>query len=220
MRVEDLEKEYKTNLIKRFITSFVIIIPVMAIMLNENFWIFSTIIFLICSVGFYEWNQNMFGSNMMGLFILSVFGMSSVYFVGQELYQEISAYTFLLMIILNTAIFDSFAFIVGSLFGKNFIARTISPKKTFEGLLGGLLGSILFFLLISNYYDLGYVNLIVFILACFFAFFGDLLISYFKRKKGIKDTGSILPGHGGILDRLDSHLLATPISVLLFLLIS
>ena len=53
-----------------------------------------------------------------------------------------------------------------------------------------------------------------------FAFFGDLLISYLKRQNGIKDTGDILPGHGGILDRLDSHLLSTPITIMLILVLT
>ena len=56
-------------------------------------------------------------------------------------------------------------------------------------------------------------------LCSFFAFIGDIYISYLKRKNGIKDTGSILPGHGGILDRLDSHLIATPIAVMFLILV-
>ena len=61
--------------------------------------------------------------------------------------------------------------------------------------------------------------MIIFVVSSFFAFIGDIYISYLKRKNGIKDTGSILPGHGGILDRLDSHLIATPAAIIFFILV-
>ena len=118
------------------------------------------------------------------------------------------------LIIMNTAIFDTFAYVIGTKFGANFIVKKISPNKTLEGLAGGMIGSIIFGLICGHIFEINFLPLI-FMLGGFLAFSGDLLISYFKRQSGVKDTGSILPGHGGILDRIDSHLIATPILILL-----
>jgi phosphatidate cytidylyltransferase len=123
-------------------------------------------------------------------------------------------YLLYVLIIMNTAIFDTFAFVIGTNFGANFIVKKISPNKTLEGLVGGMIGSIMFGLICGHIFEINFLPLI-FMLGGFLAFIGDLLISYFKRKSGVKDTGSILPGHGGILDRIDSHLIATPILILL-----
>ena len=119
------------------------------------------------------------------------------------------------LIILNTAIFDTFAYIVGSNFGKTQIAKKTSPKKSYEGLFGGILFSGLYSYLICLIFNIDFLVIIYFIIGSIFALIGDLFISHYKRKIGIKDTGSILPGHGGILDRIDSHLLATPVKVIL-----
>ena len=127
----------------------------------------------------------------------------------------ISPYLLYLLIILNTAIFDTFAYIVGSNFGKTQIAKKTSPKKTYEGLFGGILFSGLYSYLICLIFNIDFLIIIYFIIGSTFALIGDLFISHYKRKIGIKDTGSILPGHGGILDRIDSHLLATPVKVIL-----
>ena len=99
----------------------------------------------------------------------------------------------------------------GSNIGRTPIAPNISPNKTLEGLLGGIFAVLIYALLICYFSNLKYWLVPICILGGLLAFFGDLLISLHKREKGIKDTGSFLPGHGGILDRIDSHLLATPI---------
>ena len=112
------------------------------------------------------------------------------------------------------AIFDTFAYVIGSKFGANFIVKKISPNKTLEGLVGGMIGSIIFGLMAGHIFEINFLALI-FMLGGLLAFIGDLLISFFKRQSGVKDTGSILPGHGGILDRVDSHLITTPILILL-----
>ena len=114
---------------------------------------------------------------------------------------------------------DTFAFFVGSKFGETYIAKKISPNKTLEGLIGGLLASLFFGVIVFHNAQLPYVFAIYFVLGGFFAFMGDLLISYFKRQSGVKDTGTILPGHGGILDRIDSHLLATPFLLIIIIAI-
>ena len=88
-------------------------------------------------------------------------------------------------------------------------------NKTLEGLIGGFFGSLLLILLCTYITDLNFKASIVLLVGCVFAFLGDLLISYFKRQSGVKDTGSILPGHGGILDRIDSHLIALPALVII-----
>ena len=123
---------------------------------------------------------------------------------------------------MNTALFDTFAYIIGSNFGKTYIVKKISPNKTLEGLVGGLFSSIILGSLIGlSLVPKNYWIIVIFILGGLSAFFGDLLISFFKRQTGVKDTGTILPGHGGILDRIDSHLLATPLLIIiLFLLVS
>jgi|TARA_X000001036_G_scaffold227494_1_gene212704 phosphatidate cytidylyltransferase len=108
---------------------------------------------------------------------------------------------------------DSFAYIVGKNFGKQKLFYSVSPHKTIEGFLGGL-----FFCCISASVVSRYVNesmdtsywLIIAIIVSIFGTLGDLIESKFKRESNVKDSGNIIPGHGGMLDRLDSVIFASP----------
>ena len=197
------------SMITRLATSLFLILIIFFIIYSRNIWIFSLAISLVCLLGMFEWVTNKFKNLFLGFFIIFNFGLCSILYV---LLDE-NAYVLYGLIIINTAIFDTFAYVVGSKFGANFIVKKISPNKTLEGLVGGVIGSAIFGLMLGHLYDINFIALI-FVLGAFLAFMGDLFISYFKRQSGVKDTGSILPGHGGILDRIDSHLIATPILIL------
>lgn len=113
---------------------------------------------------------------------------------------------------------DSFALFVGKLFGKNKLCPTISPKKTIEGAIGGIVSGYAIVLAlgyIANRYfntNISYIHFVILgaILPAL-SQIGDLVASAFKRECGVKDFGTIMPGHGGIMDRLDSSLFIAPV---------
>ena len=116
---------------------------------------------------------------------------------------------------------DSGAYFVGRNFGKNKLAKNISPGKTIEGALGGFICNIIFVFILVYFYEL---NLLLMLLFALFitglSIFGDIYQSFLKRQAKVKDSGSIIPGHGGLLDRLDSFCPTLPISYLLYILMS
>jgi len=107
---------------------------------------------------------------------------------------------------------DSLAFIIGKRIGKQKLFMTISPNKTVEGFLGGLFFCCICSIPIANYIgELNFTNwLIISIIISVFGTMGDLVESKYKRKSLVKDSGILLPGHGGLLDRLDSIIFASP----------
>lgn len=107
---------------------------------------------------------------------------------------------------------DSFAYLVGKSLGRRKLLERISPKKTVEGFLGGMAGAIIAGIIIhrlTEIYEL-WIWLVLGLIASFFGTIGDLVQSKFKRQAGAKDSGVIMPGHGGIYDRLDSIIYASP----------
>lgn len=113
---------------------------------------------------------------------------------------------------------DTFAFVVGKSIGRHKLFERISPKKTIEGFLGGLIFAIIFSVLIAKYFIFEPVFLWIGIslVVSIFGTIGDLVESKFKRLAGVKDSGKIMPGHGGILDRLDSIIFVAPFVFLLY----
>lgn len=123
---------------------------------------------------------------------------------------------------------DSGAYIVGSLTGRHKLCPSISPNKTWEGFIGGciltIVGALLLDLWCDSFFGMQFLPLWIWILigvlACIFGTLGDLLESKIKRFYGVKDSGHWIPGHGGILDRIDSFLLAYPVvAITLFLIL-
>tara|TARA_R110000868_G_scaffold4_4_gene19 strand:+ start:2583 stop:3473 length:891 start_codon:yes stop_codon:yes gene_type:complete len=120
---------------------------------------------------------------------------------------------------------DTFAYIVGKSIGKTKLFERISPKKTIEGFVGGVVFAVLAGYLISKLYIKPNPSFsdksiliwtIIALLAGVFGTIGDLIESKFKRIAGVKDSGKIMPGHGGILDRLDSVIFVAPIVFLFY----
>jgi phosphatidate cytidylyltransferase len=124
--------------------------------------------------------------------------------------QEWEGRDWVMLALFSTFAVDTTAYFVGRAFGKRKLAPTISPGKTWEGAIGGLIGGIGAALLLTlaldidiSYGRMAFVGLLIGI----FAQIGDLAESKLKRSAGIKESGSLIPGHGGILDRLDSVVL-------------
>lgn len=114
---------------------------------------------------------------------------------------------------------DTFAYFTGKFLGKHKMAPKISPKKTWEGFAGGVFFTlILGYFIETNFEDLRGNFIVVGLLVSVFAPLGDLVESQLKRTFGVKDSGNIIPGHGGILDRLDSFILCAPVIYLYFIL--
>lgn len=131
--------------------------------------------------------------------------------VTKEDQQNWNSNLILFMFIL-TWTFDTFAYLFGVRFGKHKIMPSISPKKSWEGFGGGFV-----FTIIASYLSYSYfkfedirIPLIISIILPFTATLGDFIESHYKRKAGVKDSGNLIPGHGGILDRMDAFMITIP----------
>jgi phosphatidate cytidylyltransferase len=133
-----------------------------------------------------------------------------------------AGFKYIMMILITIWICDTFAYTFGKLLGKYKLYEKVSPNKTIEGSIAGLLGAILTVITVKLFNILPFSWCSVFIIAATIGIFGqlgDLVESWFKRDAWVKDSSALLPGHGGMLDRFDSLIFLSPIILILTLLL-
>jgi phosphatidate cytidylyltransferase len=196
----------KKNWLKYFVYLILVNILFLSILKNSDYFFYISI--AIAALGLFEIVNLMFSRKKHGVGIISIlfYLAFSVPFLCFS-HSLLSEYLFYTLFI--TTVFDSFSQLTGQLFGKRKIFKTISPNKTYEGLFGGLFFALITSVLIRDLLEHGVVeSLFIGLCLSIFAFIGDLLASYCKRRFDVKDYSNLIPGHGGVLDRFDS-LIAT-----------
>jgi phosphatidate cytidylyltransferase len=204
---------------KRLLSSLILIpIAIFFIIQGSIFFIFFLSILFIATS--YEWLK-MSKKNDLLKFLGIIFLLFSFYaaFEIRE-YKNYKSFLFIVIVCIFT---DIGGYIFGKIFKGPKLIK-ISPNKTYAGVFGSFLLSLIAGLIYLNYFGKKEItnpdNLIIFLLILFISLIsqiGDLVISYFKRKAKLKDTGKILPGHGGLLDRIDGLIFVFPTIYILFL---
>jgi phosphatidate cytidylyltransferase len=201
------------NLIKRTLSS-IILIPIVFFLISYETNLFFLFIIVCLIIAIYEWN--MMTKKLIFKFFGFIFLLFSFYTAFKLKNYSDYDYFYLLFGISLCISTDSGGYIFGKVI-KGPKLTSISPKKTYSGFMGGIIMSIIMSLIFYKYdYLFGIsiqLNLYFFILVVLISIvsqIGDITISYFKRLVKINDTGIIIPGHGGILDRIDGMIFAIP----------
>jgi len=197
--------DYK-NLTTRFLSSFIFIILYFILFFyytDKIIYFVSLIYLLICIEIFLNFKKLI---HIILIYIAISYLSILFYFKSDFNYYEFTA------IIICITCFDSSCYLFGKIFSKKKILSKISPNKTYEGLLGGIISTNLISLIIYLNFNIFKtsidLNIFLFVnIVILFSFFGDLIQSYFKRLNNLKDSSNFLPGHGGFFDRFDSFLL-------------
>ena len=203
--------------LKKRILSSIILFPIVFFFVIKGSYYFLLLLIISFIISSYEWHllAKKKPYYILG-FIFLICSFSSIYEIriSQNSYEEF-------IIILFICIFTD---IGGYAFGKTFKGPKLtsySPKKTISGLVGSYLLSLLLipFFFYFNLYEKNFIlsKIMFVILISTVSQLGDIIISYFKRKSNLKDTGKIIPGHGGLLDRIDGMIFAFPFAYLIML---
>ena len=208
------------NEIQKRIFSSLILIPIALFFIIKGSFLFTFFILICFLITLYEWHKMSKKKPyyLLGLLFL-VLSFYSAYVIRTDLNSSLEYFMIVLLICIST---DIGGYIFGKLFKGPKLTK-ISPKKTYSGVIGGYLLSIIFLNFFFNYSYFLYPQEItpnIFILILLISTvsqLGDIVISYFKRLSRIKDTGKIIPGHGGLLDRIDGMIFAFPFCYGIFL---
>ena len=209
------------ELSKRILTSLILLIFLL-IIINNKIILFLSLIFIYFQ-SFYELQNILKKIFKKKIFKIYIFNILVLLYLLNFLLQiwipfqnNLEIEKNILFLILTVCIATD---IGGFIFGKIFKGKKlsiVSPNKTYSGMIGSFIFSLIFGFVIFNEIFSNEFLILYIILISILSQAGDLLISLFKRKANMKDTGAVLPGHGGLLDRIDGLLLALPLSIFLF----
>jgi len=198
-----------TNLQKRILTSLIVLPISIFFVIKGGYFLLFFLIFILFA-GMHELTTVFKKiTTILFLSLLLILSLYSIYYLSQ------SNPIFLYFIIAISVSTDVGGYIFGKIFKWKKLSK-ISPKKTISGVFGSYFCSIISAVIFNNFYSLNRDEFLWAIIFSTIAQGGDLTVSYFKRKEKIKDTGKILPGHGGIFDRIDGLIF---VSILAFIVV-
>ncbi len=215
------------ELIKRMMTSIILfIVAIFCIFINKI--IFLIAVFMTAYLCFSEWcniNYKFFSGQFWNYFLIRGFGLFYLLFpfiLGAFFLRgnSFESALFFIIVLCICICSDTGGYVFGNIIGGKKLTK-ISPNKTISGTIGSFIFSILpiFLIDLQNYIDINFdfslKNILFCLIISLTCQLGDLFISYFKRLNKVKNTGSILPGHGGLLDRIDGIIFAIPTASIL-----
>ena len=212
--------------LQKRIFSSIILIPIAIFFIIKGSFLFNFFIIIIFLISSYEWYMMSKKKNYhyFGYFYL-IFSFYAVYQLRNNFGDEsesLLVFLFILLICIST---DIGGFLFGKIFKGPKLTK-ISPKKTYSGMIGGYLFSIVTIFFLFEYSEFLFDTNTKWLPKVYFQIIlistisqiGDIIISYFKRLSKIKDTGKIIPGHGGLLDRIDGMIFAFPFAYIVYFL--
>lgn len=209
----------KSELLKRILSS-ILLISLIIYLIIEGSYLFTLFLTICFFLSLYEWQR--MSKNIIYKYLGIIFLFISFYSVYQIRFSFANEYYPLFFILIICVSTDIGGFLFGKILKGPKLTK-ISPNKTYAGVMGSyilsLLSIFIYFKYINNSNFNGFTGVSFFFVIIFSTVsqIGDLIISYFKRQSDIKNTGNIIPGHGGLLDRIDGMIFAFPFYYLLIL---
>lgn len=191
------------------------------LLIGTVWWLVASVLVFTFPTSKKLWQNNLLLKHLFGWLTLIPF-LWSILLLRADSYAVDSFYGAKLVLLVCLLVWaaDSGAYFAGKTFGKRKMSPAVSPNKTIEGLVGGIITAIIIGWAAANTFDIRFEStttmLGIFIATIIISVLGDLVESMFKRASGIKDSGTIIPGHGGILDRIDSLTAAFPVFTFLY----
>ncbi len=206
--IELIKKFFNQNIYERVTSGLIFVIPfIFFIFEGGNYFVLFFVLLLVITI--YEFiiaTKNKV-KLIFRLIIIVLFITSFFHFIFLRISHDNYIIEYLLHIIFSIWIFDSFSLIGGKLIGGRKLIPKISPNKTYSGIIVGFLSLLIFSVLLKIFYNVNNIIILFTLLIGIISFIGDAIESYFKRFLKIKDFSNLMPGHGGIIDRMDAFIL-------------